>query len=114
MTSILTAAILCACVAACQAVEHGLASWYGEEHRGRLMANGKRFDPDALTAASWTIPLGSEAEVVSGTRRVRVTITDRGPNKRLKGRIIDLSAAAFRRLGRPETGLLKVDVRQVR
>ncbi len=31
----------------------GLASWYGEAHRGKLMANGKRFNPDRLTAASW-------------------------------------------------------------
>ena len=43
----------------------GWASWYGEDHRGKLMANGKRFDPDKPTAASWFYPLGT---------RVRVTV----------------------------------------
>src|SRR5256885_351299 len=40
-----------------------VASWYGEEHRGRLMANGKRFNPDKLTAASWFYPLGTTVRV---------------------------------------------------
>src|SRR5215468_7676281 len=42
---------------------NGVASWYGEEHRGRLMANGKRFNPDKLTAASWFYPLGTKVQV---------------------------------------------------
>ena len=41
----------------------GLASWYGEEHRGKLMANGKRFNPDKFTAASWFYPLGTKVRV---------------------------------------------------
>src|SRR5689334_14404996 len=43
----------------------GVASWYGEAHRGRLMANRQPFDPDQFTAASWFYPLGT---------RVRVTL----------------------------------------
>jgi len=95
----------------------GVASWYGEDHRGRLMANGKRFNPDRLTAASWFYPLGTKVRVTlkteSGiTRSVLVTITDRGPSKDLvrDGRIIDLTHAAFRRLGRPARGLIPVTV----
>jgi rare lipoprotein A len=95
----------------------GVASWYGEDHRGRLMANGKRFNPDRLTAASWFYPLGTKVRVTlkteSGiTRSVLVTITDRGPSKDLvrDGRIIDLTHAAFRRLGRPTRGLIPVTV----
>src|SRR5215469_18308319 len=66
----------------------GLASWYGEEHRGKLMANGKRFDPDKLTAASWFYPLGTKVRVsLASTSKPRasvvVTITDRGPDKHL-------------------------------
>src|SRR5262249_9695191 len=65
----------------------GVASWYGEEHRGRLMANGKKFNPDKLTAASWFYPLGTKVRVTlkseKGTRTVLVTITDRGPAKEL-------------------------------
>jgi len=99
----------------------GLASWYGEDHRGKLMANGKRFDPDKLTAASWFHPLGSKVRVTlkppaGRARSVVVTITDRGPHRRLvrDGRIIDLAHAAFRRLAVPELGLVAVTVQPVR
>lgn len=95
----------------------GLASWYGEEHRGKPMANGNPFDPDKLTAASWFYPLGTRVRVSVDdssrpARSVLVTITDRGPSHRLvrAGRIIDLSRAAFARLAPPESGLLSVMV----
>src|ERR1051326_370559 len=60
------------------------ASWYGEAHRGRIMANGKRFDPDKLTAASWFYPLGTKVRVTLNfsqyrRRSVLVEITDRVP-----------------------------------
>ena len=88
---------------------NGVASWYGEEHRGKLMANGKRFNPDKFTAASWFYPLGTKVRVTLASsaeprRSVVVTITDRGPAKELvrDGRIIDLSHAPFRRLAHPD------------
>jgi rare lipoprotein A (peptidoglycan hydrolase) len=34
----------------------GIASWYGEQHQGRIMANGQPFDRRKLTAASWYFP----------------------------------------------------------
>ena len=55
------------------------ASWYGEEHRGLPMANGKRFNPDKLTAASWFYDLGTRVVVTHAGRSVVVEITDRGP-----------------------------------
>jgi rare lipoprotein A len=94
----------------------GMASWYGEEHRGRLMANGKRFNPDKLTAASWFYPLGTKVRVTlkadNDIHSVLVTITDRGPAKELvqDGRIIALTHAAFKRLGHPAVGLISVTV----
>lgn len=95
----------------------GMASWYGEDHRGRLMANGRRFNPDKLTAASWFYPLGTRVRVTLKSenrisRSVLVTITDRGPAKELvrDGRIIDLTHAAFKRLGHPKVGLVTVTV----
>src|SRR5437868_1428096 len=68
------------------------ASWYGEDHRGRLMANGQRFNPDRLTCASWNYPFGTELRVTHGQRTVTVIVTDRGPALDLH-RDIDLSAA---------------------
>ena len=95
----------------------GLASWYGEAHRGKIMADGRKFDPDKLTAASWFYPLGSRVRVTSANsrRNIIVRITDRGPAKRLvrEGRIIDLARAAFEKLAPPNTGLVSVTVRPV-
>ena len=90
------------------------ASWYGEDHRGRLMADGQRFNPDKLTAASWFYELGTRVLVTHGDRSVIVEITDRGPAKRLvsQGRIIDLSHAAFAKLAPPSLGVIDVTVRK--
>ena len=89
-----------------------LASWYGEKHRGLPMANGKRFDPDQLTAASWFFDLGTKVVVTHAHRSVVVEITDRGPAKRLvkERRKIDLGRAAFARLADPELGLIPVTI----
>ena len=99
----------------------GVASWYGETHRGRLMANGKKFDPDKFTAASWFYPLGTKVRVTARTqtrktKSVLVTITDRGPALDLvrDGRIIDLGHAAFKRLAHPDLGLVPVMVQPIR
>jgi len=93
-----------------------VASWYGEEHRGKLMANGRPFDPDRLTAASWFYPLGTRIRVQAGSRSVVVEITDRGPARKLvrQGRTLDLSYAAFSRLANPDQGLVVVSVSKLR
>jgi rare lipoprotein A len=97
---------------ACQAADQ--ASWYGENHRGRLMANGQPFDPDKLTAASWFYDLGTKVVVTCDDRSVVVEITDRGPAKRLvqKGRTLDLSRAAFAKLASPDLGLIDVTIKK--
>ena len=110
---------------AAERAQTGAASWYGEDHRGLLMANGRPFDPDRLTAASWFYPLGTKLRVevsvqvsraATERRAVLVTVTDRGPARELvaKGRVIDLSLAAFRHLKSPRQGLVAVSVRPIR
>jgi rare lipoprotein A len=107
---------------AAESPARGVASWYGEAHRGKLMANGKKFNPDKLTAASWFYPLGTKVRVkvreLSGAMTessVLVTITDRGPAKYLvrRGRIIDLAHSAFKELAHPDLGLVRVTVEEV-
>ncbi len=87
----------------------GTASWYGERHQGRKMANGKLFDRYKLTAASWYFPLGTTMRVVNlkNGKSVVVTITDRGPGMHLH-RLIDLSEAAAGRLDYVRQGLTSV------
>jgi rare lipoprotein A len=90
------------------------ASWYGENQRGLPMANGQRFNPDKLTAASWFFDFGTKVVITHANRSVVVEITDRGPTKRLvhEGRKIDLSRAAFAKLADPDFGLIDVTVRR--
>lgn len=91
-----------------------VASWYGEAHRGKLMANGKPFNPDARTAASWFYPLGTRLEVARGGTRTQVKVTDRGPAKRLlRTRQLDLSRRAFADLAPIEWGLVRVRIRVI-
>ena len=108
----LAALFLFSCLA-CQAADQ--ASWYGDEHRGQPMANGQRFDPDRLIAASWFFDLGTKVVVTHENRSVVVEITDRGPAKRLvqEGRRIDLSRAAFAKLADTGLGLIDVTVRKL-
>jgi len=87
----------------------GTASWYGKEYAGRIMANGRPFDPEALTCATYAYPLGTVLRVVYNRRTVRVIVTDRGPARRL-GRLIDLSRAAFSELAPLDLGLVTVTV----
>jgi rare lipoprotein A len=105
-----TAVLLC-CLTAKGADK---ASWYGEERRGMLMANGKRFNPDKLTAASWFYKLGTKVVVTHAGHSVVVEITDRGPARYLvsQGRKIDLSHAAFLRLATPDRGLIAVNIQK--
>ena len=87
----------------------GMASWYGEQHQGRKMANGQKFDRHALTAASWTLPLGTTIRVVNlrNSKSVVVTVTDRGPAHRLH-RVLDLSEAAAQQLDYVAQGLTPI------
>ena len=89
----------------------GLASWYGEEAAGHRTASGDAFDPEGITAAHRSLPLGSLAEVTSVDtgRSVVVRINDRGPGRR--DRIIDLSRGAARALGTDRLSIASVRVR---
>ena len=58
-------------------------------------ASGERFDNDAMTATHKTLSFGTKVIVtnINNGKSVTVTINDRGPF--VKGRIIDLTRAAF-------------------
>jgi rare lipoprotein A len=86
----------------------GLASWYGPGLHGRKTASGEPFDQTALTAAHPTLPFDTVVRVhsIRTGRSVDVRINDRGPF--VKGRIIDLSRAAARRIGLARRGVGRV------
>ena len=115
LTAILVAGTLsCATVsplAAPRRSEVGLASYYAGKHHGRRTASGEVFDMNELTAAHRTLPFGTRVRVtnLANGRETVVRINDRGPFRR--GRIIDVSYAAARRLGFLGRGVTRVRVR---
>ena len=88
--------------------EVGIASFYGREWNGHRTANGERFDPNALTAAHRTLAFGTRVKVTNleNGRHVIVRINDRGPF--VRGRVLDVSRAAAKKLGFLATGTTTV------
>ena len=88
----------------------GIASFYGRRFHGRLTANGERFDMNAMTAAHKTLPFGTLVRVTNPAngRSVTVRVNDRGPF--VRGRTIDLSRAAARRLRMIGSGHARVEI----
>lgn len=93
--------------------QSGAASWYGRELAGRPTASGDPFRPWRRTAAHPTLPLGTVIRVTRPDtgQRVRVVVNDRGPYA--KGRILDLSRRAARRLDMLDQGVAQVEIRVV-
>lgn len=77
-----------------EALESGVASWYGPQFDGKLTANGEVYDMTGITAAHRTLPFGTVllVENLDNGRTVTVRVNDRGPFA--KDRIIDLSKGA--------------------
>lgn len=76
--------------------------------------SGVKSGKNTLTAAHKTLPKGTVVMVVErkSGKRVNVTITDRGPY--VKGRCIDLSKQAFKKLRPLSSGVANVGVHIVK
>jgi len=81
----------------------------------RMMANGRQFSDDNLTAASWDYPLGTTVKVVRPDTKasVVVLVTDRTA-RRFKGKRIDLSKGAFGKIADHKLGIVPVTTEVVR
>ena len=75
-----------------------------------MCASGEIYDMYKLTAAHRDLPFGTYVRVtnLSNGKKVVVRINDRGPFKR--GRIIDLSYAAARKIGMVKDGSTRVRI----
>ena len=82
-----------------QVLQRGKASFYASHLNGRKTASGERLHPDSLTCAHRSYPFGTLLHVYNPAngRSVNVRVTDRGPY--VRGRIIDLSWLAAKKLG---------------
>ncbi|MFC6477431.1 septal ring lytic transglycosylase RlpA family protein [Pseudomonas asuensis] len=93
--------------------QKGKASYYAHKFHGRETASGEIFNNNTLVAAHKTLPLGSKVRVTNleNNKQVVVRITDRGPF--IRGRIIDLSRAAAKRVDLVENGIGPVKIERI-
>jgi rare lipoprotein A len=88
----------------------GISSFYAEDFHGKLTANGEVYDMYGLTAAHKTLPLNTIARVTNleNNKSLILRINDRGPY--VKGRILDCSYGAAKKLGFINNGTAKVKI----
>lgn len=118
-TSFLLLSVLTLALGACGSskstfTQSGQGSYYADKFRGRPTASGTPYRPSKLTAAHNTLPFGTKIRVTNTRtgRSVKVTVNDRGPH--VKGRIVDLSKKAARKIGLVDAGVAPVQLKVVR
>ena len=88
----------------------GISSYYAEDFHGKLTANGEVYDMYGLTAAHKTLPLNTIVRVtnINNEKSLILSINDRGPF--VKGRILDCSYGAAKKLDFLANGTTKVRI----
>ena len=88
--------------------QKGIASWYGRDFHGKRTSNSEIYNMYDMTAAHKTLPMNTVVLVrnLENNREVVVRVNDRGPF--VRGRIIDLSYSAARKLDIVGNGTAKV------
>jgi rare lipoprotein A len=86
----------------------GKASYYWQPQR---LASGGWFNPEAMTCAHKTLKFGSRVHVTNkhNGKSVTCVVNDRGPY--IKGRVIDLSKGAARKIGMLNAGVVPVKLK---
>jgi rare lipoprotein A len=94
--------------------QSGQGSYYADKFNGRPTASGTPYRPGKLTAAHNTLPFGTKIRVTNTRtgRSVKVVVNDRGPH--VKGRVVDVSKRAARKLGLIDAGVIPVQLKVVR
>lgn len=93
----------------------GVASYYSTKcNRGTKTASGQKLKDHELTAAHKTLKFGTEVKITNlkNNKSTIVKITDRGPY--VKGRVIDVTLAAAKKLDIIKSGVAKVKVEVVK
>jgi rare lipoprotein A len=94
--------------------QSGQGSYYADKFNGRATASGAPYRPGQLTAAHNTLPFGTKLKVTN-TRNghsVKVVVNDRGPHA--KGRIVDVSKRAARKLDIVDAGVAPMKIKVLR
>jgi len=92
----------------------GECSYYADKFHGNKTANGEIYDMNQYTAAHRTLPFNTILDVknINNGITVRVRINDRGPFK--KGRILDLSLAAAKKIDLVRSGITQIEAKIIK
>ena len=95
------------------AARTGKVSWYGGKYHGRTTASGEVFNKEAMTAAHKDWRFGTRVRVTNPEtgRSVVVRVNDRFPAT--KGRTLDLSEGAFRRIAPLARGVIDAEIEKL-
>lgn len=93
--------------------QYGQASYYSDAYHGKKTASGTKYDKNKLTCAHNDYAYGTKLKVthLENKKSVIVEVIDRGPY--IKGRIVDLSRAAAKKIGLIQDGIAQVKVELV-
>ena len=93
-----------------QSVQKGKASYYHDKFEGRSTASGEPYRKSKMTAAHRKLPFNTKIKVtnLANNKSVIVRVNDRGPF--VKGRIVDVSKAAAKKLDFINQGVTKVKI----
>jgi rare lipoprotein A len=98
-------------------INQTIVSYYGKAHHGKKTASGEIFNMNDFTCASPTLPFGTKVEITNITtgHSVIVRVNDRGPWKKINGKItphpirgFDLSQGAFLKISSIKCGVANV------
>lgn len=105
--------IFLSCTVYAQGSLSGKATFYSKGATGARTANGERLHHDSMTCAHRTLPFGTLLRVKNPAngKEVVVRVTDRGPF--IKGRVIDLSWGAAKKLGIISQGVAFVEIENI-
>ena len=92
----------------------GYASYYAHKFHGRPTASGEIYDMNGLSAAHRELPLGTVIRVthLKNGKSIIIPVNDRGPF--VKGRILDLSLGAAKKLDMVNEGVARVKIEIVK
>lgn len=90
--------------------QHGHATYYGRRWHGRRTSSGERLNVDDFQCAHRTLPFGTLLKVTNkrNNKSCIVRVVDRGPFG--KGRIIDLTDAAAKKIDMYRAGVAPVSI----
>lgn len=95
-------------------VQIGIASYYASCMNGRYTASGEICNTDSYTAAHRSLPFGTIIRVtmLQNGKSVLLKVNDRGPH--VRGRVVDVSPAAARKIGLARAGVAKVKIEKLK